>query len=84
MDTQIEKLASSEKKIKFGRNKRNLVDKCIVCKHLDLCRGGCPKDRRMADPGYGKETYLCEGYKKIFDHITGKMWEIAAEVVNYQ
>lgn len=80
MDTPIEKLAASEKKIKFGRNKRNLVDKCIVCKHLDVCRGGCPKDRRMADPEYGKETFLCEGYKKIFEHITGKMWEIAADV----
>lgn len=80
METPIEKLAGSEKKVKFGRRKRKIVNKCLVCKHLDICRGGCPKDRRMADESYGKESFFCEGYKQIFDHTLGKIWEIAAEV----
>ena len=80
METPIEKLAASEIKIKFGRRKRKIVNKCLVCKYLDVCRGGCPKDRRMADEGYGKESFFCEGYKQIFDHTLGKIWELAAEV----
>jgi len=80
METPIEKLAASEKKVQFGRRKRKIVNKCLICKHLDICRGGCPKDRRMADAGYGKESFFCEGYKQIYAHTLGKIWEIAAEV----
>jgi len=41
----IEKLASDGKKRAFARAKQNLSNKCLVCRHLALCRGGCMKDR---------------------------------------
>jgi uncharacterized protein len=51
LETPIEKLAGDKKKHAFARNKEKLCDKCLVCRHLDICRGGCMKDRRMLDAG---------------------------------
>jgi uncharacterized protein len=80
METPIEKLASSPRKRKFNKRKREIPNKCLVCRHLDICRGGCPKDRRMADTEFKKETFFCDSYKQIFDHTLPKLWELAAEI----
>ena len=45
LETPIEKLAAGSKKRTFARAKRNLCNKCLVCRHLAICRGGCMKDR---------------------------------------
>jgi uncharacterized protein len=79
METDISELAHGKIKRDFGKAKRQIANKCLVCKHLDMCRGGCPKDRKMA--GGGKvESYFCEGYKIFFDHALPKLWEIAAKL----
>lgn len=80
METPIGKLASSKKKRDFNKQKRNLPNKCIVCRHYGICRGGCPKDRRMADSEMKIETFFCDSYKQIFDYTLPKMWQLAAEV----
>jgi len=51
-ETSIEKLAASSKKRVFARAKQNLCNKCLLCRHLAICRGGCMKDRLMLDTGY--------------------------------
>jgi uncharacterized protein len=45
LDTPIQELAASAKKKAFARKKQNLCNKCLVCRHLAVCRGGCMKDR---------------------------------------
>ena len=80
MQTPIEKLAFSPKKREFNKRKRDLPNKCIVCRHYGICRGGCPKDRRIVDGDLKKETFFCDSYKQIFDHTLPKMWQLAAEV----
>ena len=47
METPIEQLAASSMKREFNRKKTEIGNKCLVCRHLDICRGGCPKDRAM-------------------------------------
>ncbi|MCE5185906.1 MAG: anaerobic sulfatase maturase [Planctomycetaceae bacterium] len=77
METPIEQLAGSPLKQEFARRKTELHNKCFVCRHLDLCRGGCPKDR-LALSGTQKEpSYFCRGYKMFFDHALGQMQAIA-------
>jgi uncharacterized protein len=84
-ETPIEKLAAGGKKRAFARIKQGLCDKCLVCRHLDVCRGGCIKDRRQRteDRGQktenrGAESYLCEGYKRFFDYAMPKFSQLAA------
>ena len=80
-ETPIEKLAGSSKKRAFARNKKNLCNKCLVCRHLAVCRGGCMKDRAPFDKeNYGRESYFCDAYKRFFDHALPRFMQIAAEI----
>jgi uncharacterized protein len=80
-ETPIEKLAVSSKKRTFARTKKNLCSKCLVCRHLAICRGGCMKDRAPFDKeNYGRESYFCEAYKQFFDHTIPRFMQIAAGI----
>ncbi len=45
LEMPLKKLAASSIKRAFARDKQNLCNKCLLCSHLDICRGGCMKDR---------------------------------------
>jgi uncharacterized protein len=80
-ETPIGKLAAGSKKRAFARTKKNLCNKCLVCRHLALCRGGCMKDRAPFDKeNYGRESYFCEAYKWFFDHSIPRFMQIAAGI----
>ena len=77
----IERLAASEIKRKFDRTKQNLSNKCLVCRFLDVCRGGCVKNRITADTGVpGTESYFCGAYKKFFEYSMPGFLQIAANI----
>ncbi|MBL7153032.1 MAG: anaerobic sulfatase maturase [Phycisphaerae bacterium] len=81
METPIEKLATCPTKRRFARKKQNLCNKCLVCRHLDVCRGGCMKDRAPFDKeNFGRESYYCEAYRRFFDYAGPKFMQIAAEI----
>jgi len=81
LETPIEKLAADSKKRSFARTKQNLCNKCLVCKYLDICRGGCMKDRvRLNDDPHGRESYFCEGYKQFFDYTLPRFTQVAAAI----
>jgi uncharacterized protein len=80
-ETPIEKLAASKIKRTFAKAKKNICNKCLVCRHLAICRGGCMKDRAPFDKdNFGKESYFCEGYKLFFDYALPKFTQIAADI----
>ena len=51
-----------------------LTDQCRRCPVVQLCWGGCPKDRftRSAD-GQEGHNYLCAGYGAFYSHITADL-----------
>jgi len=79
-ETPIEKLAAGEIKRAFSRLKTGISNKCLVCRHLDICRGGCLKDRIVVDGDYRAPSYFCEGYKKFFDYAMPRFTQIAAKL----
>jgi len=80
-ETPIEKLAASPKKKAFASLKHKLCNKCLLCRHLALCRGGCMKDKPPFDKHkFEKETYFCESYKSFFDYAMPRFMQIAAIV----
>ncbi|MHC4620149.1 MAG: anaerobic sulfatase maturase [Planctomycetota bacterium] len=79
-DTPIEKLAASAKKRAFARAKQNLCNKCLLCSHLALCRGGCMKDKTAPGKPWDTESYFCESYKRFFDYTVPRFMQIAAEL----
>lgn len=54
----------------FGEYKlESLPSKCLHCDVVDICFGGCPKDRvleTMTIYGVERHNYLCAGYKMFF------------------
>ncbi len=81
LETSIEKLAASGTKLKFARAKQNLSNKCLICRYMSVCRGGCLKNR-LSSSGrdFSRETYFCESYKRFFEYSMPKFMQIAARI----
>jgi uncharacterized protein len=74
-ETHMLKLVASPEMRRFGDDKRDLLTpQCQQCDVLNLCNGGCPKDRfaisRDGDPG---QNYLCAGLELFFHHTRPAM-----------
>jgi len=70
-DSSLDQLVGCETQRAFGAAKRRgLTDCCRRCRHLEACRGGCPKHRFATAPdGETGHNYLCPGYYRFFDHV---------------
>jgi uncharacterized protein len=81
LDIPIEKLAACKTKRDFARNKQNLSNKCLICRYMPVCRGGCLKNR-IGSNGYDfrRETWFCDAYKSFFDYSLPGFMQIAAKV----
>jgi uncharacterized protein len=81
MDTPLVELLESEAQRTFGRAKtKTLPRHCLECAVIDMCNGGCPKDRFIKTPdGESGLNYLCEGYMRFFTHIQPFVSEVAAQ-----
>jgi len=64
----------------FGQAKWDTLPRyCLKCDVLNLCNGGCPKDRILRTPdGEAGLNYLCAGYKRFFSHCKLFLEELSA------
>lgn len=67
-------MAISQKQVKFGTNKyHDLNDICHRCDFVQLCQGGCPKNRIASTEDGTAMNHLCQGYKMFFHHALPKL-----------
>ena len=78
LERPIEELANSPVKRRFADHKRNLANKCLLCRHSDICRGGCLKDRIVLTDGFAQPSHFCEAYQQFFDHALPQLAQLAA------
>ena len=76
----LERLAGISKKRAFARDKEKLYNTCLVCSYLDICRGGCMKDRVRLGGDVSRQSYFCRSYRQFFDHAVPKFRQIAAAI----
>ena len=74
-DMSLKEIMSSDKILKFGVNKRNMLpNQCIRCKYYFACHGECPKHRfditQNGEPGLNS---LCKGLFFFFSHVDSYM-----------
>ncbi|MBN1400518.1 MAG: anaerobic sulfatase maturase [Anaerolineae bacterium] len=65
---------------RFGQQKWDALPRhCRACEVLDMCNGGCPKDRLLRTPD-GEEglNYLCAGLKLFFTTTRPHLERLAA------
>jgi uncharacterized protein len=69
-ETSLSMLLDSPKQEAFSKAKQEtLPQQCRSCMVLDMCNGGCPKDRFIKTPeGEPGLNFLCSGYKRFFTH----------------
>ena len=69
--THLGILADSTSQIRFGNNKHDMLPaQCLSCQWLNLCNGGCPKDRFIqTEDGEQGLNHLCEGFQQFFSYI---------------
>jgi len=60
-------MLTSPRQTEFGRMKAALPDLCLNCRWLNLCRGGCTKDR-IRDPADCGLCHFCVSHKMFFEH----------------
>ena len=79
-ETPLVDLLESATQRAFGQLKRDTLPRyCLECDVLDLCNGGCPKDRLLRTPdGEAGLNYLCAGYKRFFTHCRPFLAELSA------
>jgi uncharacterized protein len=69
-ETPLLDLLESAAQEAFGQAKaETLTSRCRACDVLEMCNGGCPKDRIIRTPeGEPGLNYLCAGYRRFFTH----------------
>lgn len=78
-DRTLKEMLDSKFQHNFGQAKANLPAYCKACEFLDLCNGGCPKDRIINTPdGEPGLNYLCAGFKTFFGHTKPYFQQLAA------
>jgi len=81
LETPVGQLAVSDCKRAFARAKSNISNKCLVCRHLVFCRGGCLKDRIVSNrENFACESYFCPGYRQFFDHAMPRLMQLGARL----
>jgi uncharacterized protein len=80
LETRLVDLIESPAQRAFGQLKRDTLPRyCLECDVLNLCNGGCPKDRILRAPdGEAGLNYLCAGYKRFFTHCRPFLAELTA------
>lgn len=78
----VTELMYGERQQQFASRKLGtLTRQCRECPFLRACYGECPKNRFATDD-YGNHghNYLCEGYRRFFEHVAADMDFMAAEL----
>jgi len=80
MKTPLAQLAGSKGQLEFGKSKAAaLTSQCRKCRWLELCGGGCLKDRfALSRDGECGHYYLCEGLEMFFAHAVPVLEELIA------
>lgn len=73
-------MMGGERQQAFARMKsQGLSQRCRECRYLFACHGECPKNRWLVADGQ-RQNYLCEGYRRYFDHVAPHMDFMAGEI----
>lgn len=73
-------LYQSKTKRRFAGTKRQVNAQCLVCRHFDICRGGCLKDRMVTAGVSDDISYFCRAYQQFFDHAGAHFMRLSSEL----
>lgn len=78
----LQSLLLGEKMRIFIKDGRNVPAECQQCRWVNLCHGGCKRDRNTADKA--QRSYYCKALQKFFAYAEPRMREMARAVQMYR
>ncbi len=77
----LTEILSSPNLKQFLNMKPTLADKCKSCKYLNLCYGGCPRNRKWNDDhSQSSPDYFCRSYMRFYEYAHERMENVACNV----
>jgi uncharacterized protein len=78
-EESLESLINKELMEEFSSKKSALPAQCQSCEFLQLCHGGCPRNRIGENNELAVE-YFCQSYKQLYRYAHERMLEVATSV----
>lgn len=77
----LNELIDSEVQRQFGENKKTLLpQQCRLCSWLEVCNGGCPKDRfAVSEDGEPGLNYLCAGLRRFYSYAERPLRQVISQ-----
>lgn len=76
-DKTFEDLGSSETASRFVQVSQYIDPECKSCKWINLCRGGCRRNREPITNGRPNLNNFCSSYREFFEYTIERLYEIA-------
>ncbi len=80
MNDSWEELQTSPKYIEFGKKKALWNKGCDRCEYLKYCSGDCLKHRLYKRDNSKDLSWLCKGWKQLFNHVLPELKKIASSI----
>lgn len=77
-EKSLEEILNSRRQEMFGTMKNRLPEKCRRCDYLQLCNGGCTKDR-LRDPRDRRLNHFCAAYKQFHSYTHERFKSLAQQ-----
>lgn len=78
----FKELIVSDKVKEFLTASHAMHEKCKICPHFQLCRGGCRRWRETGNAGELDLNYLCPAYEIFFEHCGERIGELGKMILN--
>lgn len=76
-ETGFDGLKNAEASVRFIEGSRYTDPNCRACKWLNICRGGCRRNREPFQAGKPVLNYYCPAYKEFFDYAGERLVKLA-------
>ena len=73
----VEEIVQSEVAKEFIEVSRYIDPKCRECKWINLCRGGCRRNREPFVDDKPVLNYFCPSYMEFFEYATPRLYQMA-------
>ncbi|MFM9278091.1 anaerobic sulfatase maturase [Paenibacillus jiagnxiensis] len=78
----LQQLMTREKWGSFIQAKSRVSDRCLQCRFLHYCQGGCPRNRVGSESAHvAGVDYFCESYSLVYSYGEERMRKLATKVL---